>query len=750
MEARRKEVTQGYTIRKIYFLQGLDCAHCAAKIERELQGLDGIAGAKLEFVTGKMTVEIEEPDRLEEIIKRVVTVVTNIEPGIKVEEAENNPFKPAVNLEIVPDKKHERESDRMPIQEESKLFKLKVGLKATPRAALIVGVGIFLFVLIFNLSFWAELVFYLASYVLIGGEVIFKALRNIVRGQVFDENFLMFIATIGALAIGEWPEAVAVMLFYQIGEYFQNKAVNHSRQSIKELMNIRPDYANLLEGERERRVSPEEVAVGQIIIIKPGEKVPLDGIVLEGSSVMDTSNLTGEFVPRSVAAGSTILAGFINHTGVLKVEVSKCYEQSTVAKILDLVENASSQKAPTENFITKFARVYTPAVVLAATLLAVIPPLLIAEATFNEWLRRALVFLVVSCPCALVISIPLSFFGGIGGASRQGILIKGSNYLEALNSVRTMVFDKTGTLTEGVFEVTSISPHGKMSREELLETAALAESYSSHPIAVSILKAYGREPDKSKISEYQEIPGRGVRVVLQGKTILVGSSSYLQGENISLKKVQENGTIVHVAVEGEYAGYLAIADRVRSDTPQALQGLRKIGIKQIIMLTGDHKQTGERIGQELGFDQVYAELLPDQKVVVLEEIEKRQKAGSKVAYIGDGINDAPVLARADIGIAMGGLGSDAAIEAADIVLMTDEPSKIVGAVRIAKKTRSIVWQNIILALGVKTGVLFLGALGAATMWEAVFADVGVALIAVLNALRVLRVEYPELLPSNES
>lgn len=750
MKTRREEVVQNKTLRRVYFLQGLGCAHCAAKIEKELQGLAGVARAKVDFVTSKITLEVEELVRSEEITNKVIATVTNIEPGVIVSEADFSFDQLAASKEPAQAKSDSAgETDWGTATEVHKAFrKLKLGRGSKQKIAFTLGVGTFLLVLIFNLSFWPELILYLTSYLLIGGGVVLKAGRNIVRGQVFDENFLMVIATFGAFAIKEFPEAVAVMLFYQIGEYFQERAVNRSRQSISDLMNIRPDYAHLLEGERERRVSPEEITVGQIIIVKPGEKVPLDGKVLEGRSVLDTSNLTGEFVPREARAGSTILAGFINLSGILKVEVTKCYEQSTVAKILDLVENASSQKAPTENFITKFARVYTPVVVLGAILLAVIPPLIIAEATFGEWFHRALVFLVVSCPCALVISIPLSFFGGIGGASRNGILIKGSNYLEALNSVRTVVFDKTGTLTEGVFEVNRIFPRGKMSGAELLETAALAESYSSHPIAVSIIKAYGREPDKSKISEYQEIPGRGVRAILEDRTILIGSSSYLQEKGISVAEVHDGGTIVHITVDGEYVGHLAIADRVRSDTPKALRGLRKAGIKQIVMLTGDQKETGERIGQELGFDQVYAELLPDQKVTILEEIERKKVPGSKVAYIGDGINDAPVLARADIGIAMGGLGSDAAIEAADIVLMTDEPSKIVDAVRIAQKTRSIIWQNIILALGVKGGVLLLGALGAATMWEAVFADVGVALIAILNAMRILRIEHPELLPSN--
>lgn len=714
MEVRRKD----------FVLEGLDCAHCASKIENEIQQIQGVLSVTINFITKSLILDINTQKDVEDVLDQVKQIIHTHEPQVVMKEEKEFPS-----------------GDRK-IKRRQLLIDMKQGTNRKHLVSLVLGIGILMTALILNLSFWPELILFLASYLLIGGEVVFKALRNVIRGQIFDENFLMFIATVGAFAIKEFPEAVAVMLFYQIGEFFQDLAVNHSRRSISSLMDIRPDYANLKEGDLERRVSPEEIEVGQVIIIKPGEKVPLDGTVIEGRSVLDTSALTGEFVPREAEAGSTVLAGFINKSGLLTVEVTKGFEQSTVVRILDLVENASSQKAPTENFITKFARYYTPAVVLGAAMLAVLPPLFLPAATFAEWVNRALVFLVVSCPCALVISIPLSFFGGIGGASRSGILIKGSNYLEALNSVRTLVFDKTGTLTEGVFEVSGVYPKGEMTKEELLENAALAESYSSHPIAASILKSYGRKPGDREIREYQEIPGHGVKAIVNGKNIMAGSSRLLEEENIPFEKAEETGTVVYVAVNRQYAGYIAIADRVRPGTFQALQGLRRAGVKKIVMLTGDKKEVGARIGRDLGFDEVYAELLPDQKVHILEKLEEQKEPRTKLAFIGDGINDAPVLARADIGIAMGGLGSDAAIEAADIVLMTDEPAKILSAVGIAQRTRTIVWQNIIFALGIKAAVLLMGAAGIATMWEAVFADVGVALIAILNAMRVLRAENP--------
>lgn len=734
--------------RKELILDGLQCANCAAKIENEIKKIVHVANASVNLMTKKLILETESLADDKDILEQINKVIHKHEPQVRIQEYPPN--KVGVSYQEKLDNQQDsdmNQSDTTNIRPERKkiLTQSTEGLSNRQIAVFITGIGIFFLALLLELSIWGEFILFFTSYLIIGGEVVSKALRNIARGQVFDENFLMFIATIGAFAIREFPEAVAVMLFYRVGEFFQDRAVNRSRRSISDLMDIRPDYANLQKGDLETKVSPEKIEAGQIIIIKPGEKVPLDGTVIEGRSVLDTSALTGEFVPREAEVGSTILAGFINKSGLLKVEVTKCYEQSTVARILDLVENAASKKAPTENFITKFARYYTPVVVLGAALLAFLPPLFLPGASFSEWLNRALVFLVVSCPCALVISIPLSFFGGIGGASRNGILIKGSNFLEALNSVQTMVFDKTGTLTEGVFEVTQVCPAGEMSREELLETAALVESYSSHPIATSVIKSYGRALNKKEIGEYQEISGYGVKAIVRGKEIMAGSNRLLEEENIPFEKAQENGTVVYIAIERKYVGYIAITDRVKQDTFKALQGLREAGVKKMVMLTGDNKEAGERIGQELGFDEVYAELLPDQKVSILEELEKQKAPRTKLAFIGDGINDAPVLARADVGIAMGGLGSDAAIEAADIVLMTDEPSKIPEAVRIAQRTRNIVWQNIIFALSIKAVVLLMGAVGIATMWEAVFADVGVALIAILNAMRVAKTKSPTLL-----
>jgi len=607
---------------------------------------------------------------------------------------------------------------------------------------------LFFTALLFKLPFEAELRIFLASYILVGGEVILKAVKNMLKGRVFDENFLMSAATIGAFAIKEFPEGVAVMLFYQVGEFFQEIAVNRSRKSIAALMDIRPDYANLKAGDEVRKVSPYEVSIGDIIIIKPGEKVPLDGKVIDGRSMLDTSALTGESAPSEVEPGSDILSGSINKNGLLAVEVTKEFGESTVSRILDLVQKASSKKAPTENFITKFAMYYTPVVVFSALALAVVPPLVIHGATFAGWINRALVFLVVSCPCALVISIPLGFFGGIGGASRNGILVKGGNYLEVLNNVDTIVFDKTGTLTKGVFKVTKVNSLDNIDGANLLEYAAYAESYSNHPIALSIIKAFDREIDKNEISDYSEIPGHGIKATVKGKKVLAGNSKLMIKENIfpgDYKDIEdiaeiedkESGTVVYIAIEGKYAGYIVISDEVKDDSKKAIQMLRNMGVKKLVMFTGDNKPAGEKIGKDLRLDEVYAGLLPHQKVEKLEILDKQKPSRKKLVFAGDGINDAPVLARADVGIAMGGIGSDAAIEAADIVLMTDEPSKIAVAIKIARRTRRIVWQNIIFALVVKGIVLLLGAVGIASMWEAVFADVGVALLAVLNAMRTI-------------
>ncbi|MDU7433628.1 MAG: heavy metal translocating P-type ATPase [Anaerococcus vaginalis] len=586
---------------------------------------------------------------------------------------------------------------------------------------------------------WLQIALFIISYIIVGGDVVKRAVKNIFKGQVFDESFLMSIATIGAFFIGEYPEGVAVMLFYQVGELFQSYAVGKSRKSIASLMDIRPDYANVKKGDELVKVDPDEVQIGDIIVIKAGEKIPLDGKVIEGSSMIDTSALTGESVPREVEVGSDILSGCININGVITAEVTKEFGESTVSKILDLVENASSKKSNSEQFITKFARYYTPVVVIIAVFLAIIPPLVIDGATFSDWIYRALAFLVVSCPCALVISIPLSFFGGIGGASKKGVLVKGSNYLEALAETEIVVFDKTGTLTKGVFNVQEIHPEG-VSKEELLELTAHAESYSNHPISLSLKRAYSKEIDNGRISDVEEISGHGVIATVDGKKVMAGNIKLMKMMDIPYFKGELIGTIIHVAVNNKYIGYIVIADEVKEDSAQAIKELKAANIKQTVMLTGDNKSIGSKVAKELGLDKVYAELLPADKVEKLEELFSQKSKKGKLAFVGDGINDAPVLARADIGIAMGGLGSDAAIEAADVVIMTDEPSKIATAMKISKKTLKIAHQNIVFAIGIKIIVLILSAFGIATMWTAIFADVGVTIIAVLNAFRALNVK----------
>ncbi|WP_312832752.1 heavy metal translocating P-type ATPase [Sedimentibacter saalensis] len=584
-----------------------------------------------------------------------------------------------------------------------------------------------------------KIIFFVVSYLFAGYDVVNNAFRNILRGDVFDENFLMAVASLGAFAIGEAPEGVAVMLFYQIGELFQSYAVGQSRKSITALMDIRPDYANVKTEDGLEVMEPEDVKIGDIIVIKPGEKVPLDGIVIEGSSMLDTSALTGESVPREIIAGSDLLSGCININGLVTARVTKEFEESTVSKILDLVENAGSKKSKSEQFITKFARYYTPTVVIIAALLAVVPPLIIKEATFSQWIYRALSFLVVSCPCALVISVPLSFFGGIGGASKKGILVKGSNYLEALANTEIVVFDKTGTLTKGVFNVQEIHPEG-ISEQELLELTAYAENYSNHPISSSLKRAYKKEINAERVSNVEEIPGHGVSAVVDSKKVSAGNVKLMEKMGIEYNKNEFSGTVVHVAVENIYAGLIVIADEVKEDSKNAIKKLKNINIKQIVMLTGDTLRAGEKAARELGLDKVYAELLPADKVEKVEELLTEKSPKGRLAFVGDGINDAPVLARADIGIAMGGLGSDAAIEAADIVIMTDEPSKIATAIKISQKTLKIASQNIIFAIGIKLLILLLSAMGYATMWAAVFADVGVAVIAILNSFRALNVK----------
>ncbi len=583
-----------------------------------------------------------------------------------------------------------------------------------------------------------QLVAFLVPYAVIGWDIVWKALRNIAHGQVFDENFLMTIATVGAFCTGEFPEAVVVMLFYQVGELFQGYAVGRSRQSIASLMDIRPDYANIEREGKLEQVDPDEVSVGDCIVVKAGEKIPLDGVILEGSSTVNTAALTGESLPRDVEPGDDVISGCINQSGLLRVQVTKEFGESTVSKILDLVENSSSKKAKAENFITKFARYYTPAVVIAAILLAVLPPLL-SGGQWGESIQRALIFLVISCPCALVISVPLSFFGGIGGASKSGILVKGGNYLESLADTNIVVFDKTGTLTKGVFNVTAVHPDS-ISEAQLIEMAALAESYSDHPISRSLKEAYASEIDTSRLGEVEELSGRGVRAEVDGRSVCIGNDKLMEEIGVKWHPCHRIGTTVHVAVDGMYAGHIVISDEVKPDAKEAIQALKQQGVRKTVMLTGDAKAVGEGVAQELGLDQVYTELLPADKVKRVEELLGKKSQKETLVFVGDGINDAPVLSRADIGIAMGAMGSDAAIEAADIVLMDDRPSKIAVAIQIAKKTRRIVRQNIIFALAVKALVLALGALGIATMWEAVFADVGVSVIAILNAMRALKVQ----------
>ncbi len=584
---------------------------------------------------------------------------------------------------------------------------------------------------------WASLVAFLVPYAVVGWDVLWKAVRNILHGQVFDENFLMALATIGAFATGEYSEGVAVMLFYQVGEWFQRYAVGRSRRSIAALMDIRPDHANLVGPDgTARQVDPDEVQVGDVILVKPGERVPLDGTVLEGNSMLDTAALTGESVPRRTAEGDTVISGCINGSGLLRVRVEKPYGESTVAKILDLVENAGEKKAKAENFITKFARWYTPAVVIAALALAVLPPMVLGGG-WADWVRRALIFLVISCPCALVISVPLSFFGGIGGASKRGILVKGGAYMEVLANARTVVFDKTGTLTKGVFSVTAVHPH-EIDKTHLVELAALAESYSTHPIAVSLRAAYGKTPDAARVAGYEELSGRGVRARVDGHTVCVGNGRLMDEAGAQWHECHLTGTVAHVSVDGSYAGHIVISDEVKPDAAAAIAALKEAGVKKTVMLTGDAREVGEAVAKQLGIDEAYTQLLPADKVEHMERLLARQPKGEALAFVGDGVNDAPVLARADVGIAMGGIGSDAAIEAADVVLMDDKPSKLAEAVRISRRTLRIVHQNIAFALVVKALVLALGALGMATMWEAVFADVGVMVLAILNAMRALK------------
>ena len=586
---------------------------------------------------------------------------------------------------------------------------------------------------------WINNIIFLISYLLVGIKILKKAIKNILRGKVFDENFLMSLATVGAFAVGEFPEAAMVMILYQIGELFQDYAVNKSRKSIASLMDIRPDYANVYRDDKIEKVNPSEVVIGEIIVVKPGEKIPLDGTVVEGTSMLDTSALTGESVPRKIEVGDDALSGTINETGLIKVKVTKPFGESTVNKILDLVENASSKKSKSEKFITKFAKYYTPTVVIIALIIAFIPPLIIQDATFKDWIYKALSFLVVSCPCALVISIPLGFFGGIGGASKLGILVKGSNALEALADVETVVFDKTGTLTKGVFEVQEVK-NVEIEKEELVRLVAHAEKFSTHPVAESVKRFYNNEIDENIIGNIEEIGGYGIIANIENKEVLVGNDKLMAKKDIAYEKCGEAGTILYVAIDNKFAGYILISDKIKDDSEKALKELKKMNIKKTVMLTGDRKEASNSVGEKLKLDEVFSELLPDGKVEKVEELMKVKSSKGKLVFVGDGINDAPVLVVSDVGIAMGGLGSDAAIEAADIVIMTDEPSKISKAIKIAKKTMRIVKENIVFALAVKFIVLLLTVIGVSTMWEAVFADVGVSVIAILNSLRMLHVK----------
>ena len=706
-------------------VEGLDCPNCAAKVERKINTLEGIKEATVDFLGKKIVVLADEISE-NELVELIQTEVDKIEDGVKV-------FVPKVQA-------GESSSEG----EDTGKIKKKL---------LIGGVLFVLGIFVPKTLFIPKLVIFLVSYLVIGGDVLISAFKNILNGQVFDENFLMAIATVGAFAIGEYPEGVAVMLFYQLGELLQGIAVNNSRKSIVSLMDIRPDYANIKVGEGIKKVSPEEIKVGEIIVVKPGEKVPLDGKIVKGASTFDTSALTGESLPREAKAGDDVLSGFINKNGLIEIQVAKVFSESTVSKILYLMENAGSKKSKTENFITKFARYYTPVVVITALIVAIFPPLLIQGATFSDWIYRALIFLVVSCPCALVISIPLGFFGGIGGASRHGILIKGTNYLEVLNNLESVVMDKTGTLTKGIFKVTEVNAENnikindfqnnktELTKPLLLKYAAHIEKFSNHPIAQSIVAEYENsvsKVDENVVKDFEEISGFGIKVNINNHQFLAGNSKLMNLGNITFDKKENLGTAIYLAADGKYIGNILISDEVKEDSARAIKGMKENGVKEIVMLTGDNEAIGKNIAEKLGIDKVFTELLPNEKVEKLEEIYKTKSEKGKVAFVGDGINDAPVLARADLGIAMGGAGSDAAIEAADVVIMNDEPSKIVTAIKIAKKTKEIVWQNITIAFAVKIVVMALGLFGDATMWEAVFADVGVALLAVLNATRVLR------------
>lgn len=696
--------------RKKFYLEGLACASCAATIEDRISRMDTITSASVNFADSSLSIELRERDRLEDTLAQIREIVDSVEPGVRLVKGEQNEK-----------------------GEDSSFFS---------RERIILGLGILGFIgaILMPASLGKTILFILA-YLVIGGRVLLLAGKNITRGRVFDENFLMTIATLGAIAIGEYPEAVSVMLFYRIGEEFQEAAVNRSRRSIKSLINIKPDRANLLVNGDILTVSPEKLKLADTIILRPGERVPVDSRVIEGRSELDVSALTGESMPEPVEPGDQVLSGSINTSGLLTLRVEKLFTDSTVSRILDLVENASSKKAPTEQFISRFAKVYTPIVVLLALALATVPPLLVPGAIFSDWLYRGLVFLVVSCPCALVISIPLSFFAGIGGASRRGILVKGGNSLQALKDVDTVVFDKTGTLTKGTFEVVGISPASGIDEKDLLRLAAMGEYHSNHPLARSIISAYGQEIDKDKIQDYKEIPGKGTCSFLAGEPLLVGNKRLMKENHILIHEQAgsplTDDSRVHVAYAGRYYGYLDLADGLKADTRAAVDRLRSLGVKRIGILSGDREPSVKHAASKAGISEYYYGLLPHEKVERLEQMIKDKRSG-KLAFVGDGLNDAPVLAMADVGIVMGNIGSDTAVEAADVVLMTDEPTKVGQAISLGRRTHRVVMQNVIMALSIKLAVLALGLLGLAGMWEAVFADVGAALLAVFNSMRVLK------------
>ncbi|MCH8294284.1 cadmium-translocating P-type ATPase [Candidatus Poribacteria bacterium] len=693
-----------------YHLKGLDCPNCAAEIEENLRKRDDVRDVSLNFATSTLYLDADN-------IQAIYGEIKKVEPNVKIVELSS--------------REHENDSEDD--------FNIKMELILIASAATLFLLGMILKDRLHNTPYAVgEYLIFLPAYLLSGRGVLSSAGRNILRGRVFDENFLMTVATLGAICIHELPEAVGVMLFFMVGEFFQDLSINRSRRSIKSLLAIRPDYANLKRDSGTEKVSPEVVNVGETIIVKPGEKIPLDGEVIEGNSQVDTSALTGEPVPQMVKVGGTILAGMINKTGTLTVQVTKPFGESSISKILELVENASSKKAETEKFITKFARYYAPVVVFGALAVALLPPLLIAGASFSEWIYRALVLLVISCPCALVISIPLGYFGGVGGASRRGILIKGSNFLDVLTAVKTVVFDKTGTLTKGVFKVMEIVPKNGFTQKGLLSLAAEVESQSNHPIAQSIREAYGGTIDSSKIEDYKEITGYGIRAKVQNRVVIAGNDSLLHRENIAHDVCDVDGTVVHLAVDTLYAGYIVIADELREDALPTIQALKRLGVEKIIMLTGDSPAVAESVARSLSLDAYFGGLLPEEKVDVIEKLISEAGKGDKIAFVGDGINDAPVISRADVGIAMGGVGSDAAIDTADVVIMTDALSKVGEAIEIGRKTRKIVWQNIGFALGFKGIFIMLGIVGIATMWGAVFADMGVALISIFNATRALK------------